>query len=424
MVIGAGFGGLQVAKALRGTGLDLLLIDRHNYHTFQPLLYQVATAGLDPEHVAHSVRNIFPNQSNVRFLMDTVRDVDLDDRRVLLKESEPVEYRYLVIAAGASSNFFGIEGAREHAIPIKNLSTAIYLRNHVLKQFEKAQKSSTEPEEGLLNFVVVGGGPTGVETAGALSELFDHVLQYDYPRQLVDRANVILLEMLPHLLDPYHEDLRSYTREKLEEREVDVRTETAVRRVTKDRVHLRDASPVPTQTLIWAAGIKANPLADRLDVPQGRGGRIEIDRDLTLPDRDGVFAIGDIAAATDGAGDPLPQLAPVAVQQGSHAAKQIQNLEAGDRITPFVYHDPGKMATIGRHAAVVELSNGVRWSGFLAWFAWVFLHIAKLIGFRNKMMVFLSWIYNYFTYGSSSRLILEGHEQDRDHLDSVSDPGA
>lgn len=406
-VIGAGFGGLQVVKNLKNTDLRLLLIDRHNYHTFQPLLYQVATAGLSPDHVAQSVRDIFQQQDNFHFLKDHVVDVDTGEQQVVLRNHDPVQYGHAVIAAGASTNYFGVDGAREHAIPIKNLSNAIHLRSHVIEQFEQARQNPDRIADGLLNVVVVGGGPTGVETAGALAELFDHVLQYDYSPSFVDRANVILLEMRPHLLDPYHESLQSYTKTQLEERGVDVRTETTVEHVTEDAVHLRDTEAIPTQTLIWAAGVKANPLADQLDVEQDLGGRITVDRDLTLPDCNRAFAIGDIAAATSSDGDLLPQLAPVAIQQGRHTARQIRRREAGETTEPFVYDDPGQMATIGRHDAVVELPNGIRWNGYFAWLTWVLLHIAKLIGFRNKFMVFLSWVYNYFTYGSGSRLILD-----------------
>lgn len=414
VIVGAGFGGLQVAKNLRGTDLELLMVDRHNYHTFQPLLYQVATAGLGPEHVAHSVRDIFQKQENFNFLMDTVRDVEFGEGTVQLETNADLEYEYLVIAAGASANYFGIEGAREHAIPMKNLSNAVHLRSHILERFETAQEHPERIEGGILNFVLVGGGPTGVETAGALVELFDHVLSLDYSEELVGEARVILVEMLPHLLAPYDESLRNYTREELERRGVEIRTETTVRQVTPDSVHFENADPVKTETLIWGAGVKANPLADHLDVEQGRGGRILVDDDLTVSGRDRVFAIGDIAAATDESGDPLPQLAPVAIQQGRHTARGIERCEEGDASEAFVYDDPGKMATIGRHAAVVELSNGFTLSGYFAWLIWVFLHIAKLVGFRNKLMVFLSWVYNYFTFGSSSRLILDVDREEDD----------
>lgn len=269
VVVGAGFGGLSLAKQLRGSDLNLLMIDRHNYHTFQPLLYQVATSGLGPEHVAHSVRDIFQFQSNFHFRMDTVRNVDFEDRSVQLAGNSPVGYEYLVLAAGASANYFGIEGAREHAFPMKNLSNAVHLRGHILERFERAESNPDLVEQGYLNFVVVGGGPTGVETAGALVELFDQVLRHDYNDRLVEEASVILVEMLPHLLYPYQESLRTYTKEALEDRGVEIKFETTVSRVTSSSVQFQDEPEIPTRTLVWAAGVKANPLADRLDVEQG-----------------------------------------------------------------------------------------------------------------------------------------------------------
>jgi NADH dehydrogenase len=419
VVVGAGFGGLNLIESLAGEDLDLLLVDRHNYHTFQPLLYQVATAGLGPEHVAHSVRDILQSQSNASFRMGTVQDVHFEDRTIQLESSDALRYKYLVIAAGASSNYFGIEGAREHSVPIKNLHNAMFLRTHILERFEEADRNPDRIDDGILNFVVVGGGPTGIETAGALMELFDQVFRYDYSDELVDRARVVLVEMLPHLLDPYEESLRSYTREALEKRGVEVMVETTVEHVSDQAVQLKDKPALPTETLIWAAGVKANPLADHLDVDQTRGGRIQVDGDLRVPARDSTFAIGDIAGARDPEGTLLPQLAPVAIQQGQHVARQIKRLEKGDVTETFEYDDPGQMATIGRHDAVVELNNGWRLSGYFAWLIWVFLHIAKLIGFRNKLMVFMSWVYNYFTYGSSSRLILDvERENDLIHPES------
>lgn len=412
VVIGAGFGGLNLIEGLAGTDRDLLLVDRHNYHTFQPLLYQVATAGLGPEHVAHSVRDILQSQSNASFRMGTVADVRFSDRTVEFESRDSLSYRHLVIAAGASSNYFGIDGAREHAVPIKNLHNTLFLRSHILERFEEADRDPARIEDGILNFVVVGGGPTGIETAGALMELFDQVLRYDYSDELVDRARVVLIEMLPHLLDPYESSLRTYTREALEDRGVEVKVETTVERAHEEAVDLQSGESIPTETLIWAAGVKANPLADHLDVEQTRAGRIVVDDDLRVPGRDAVFAIGDIAGATDEDDELLPQLAPVAIQQGCHVARQIQRIEKDKPTESFVYDNPGQMATIGRHDAVVELANGWTMSGYFAWVIWVFLHIAKLIGFRNKLMVFLSWVYNYFTYGSSSRLILDVDRED------------
>ncbi|MFB6347436.1 MAG: NAD(P)/FAD-dependent oxidoreductase [bacterium] len=414
VIVGAGFGGITLAQDLAGEDLSIRLVDRHNYHTFQPLLYQVATAGLDPEQVAHSVRDIFQKQENFTFQKDTVHDIDFGDKQVLVEDDGRIDYDYLVLAAGASANYFGVEGAKEHSIPVKNLSNAVHLRSHILEQFEKAQKHPELIDQGILNFVVVGGGPTGVETSGALMELFDHVLRWDFSEELVEEAQVILLEMMPNLLSPYQNHLQSYTKDALEKRGVDVKLETTVNEVTETSVHLQDDGTIMTQTLIWAAGVKANPLADHLAVEQTRGGRIVVDRDLSLPTLQDVFVIGDMAGATDPDGELYPQLAPVAIQSGHHAADQIQKLEASEDTEAFVYDDPGQMATIGRHDAVVEFAGGYSLKGYFAWVIWVFLHIAKLIGFRHKIMVFLSWVYNYFTYGASSRLILPMEQESDD----------
>ncbi len=406
IIVGAGFGGMAAARELAEENVSIRLIDRHNYHTFQPLLYQVATAGLDPEQVAHSVRDIFQYQDNFTFRKATVHDVDFDAQTVRLREQDALDYDYLILAAGASPHYFGIEGAREHAVPVKNLVNAIHLRSRILERFETAQNHPERIGDGLLNFVVVGGGPTGVETAGALMELFDHVLRRDYSDELVGHARVILLEMMPHLLDPYADSLRDYTRDALEKRGVDVKLETTVNRVTEDTVYRAENDPISTQTLIWAAGVRANPLADQLDVEQTRGGRVVVDGDLSLPRHDRGFVVGDMAGATDPEGTLYPQLAPVAIQSGHHVGRQIQHLMNDEETVPFRYDNPGQMATIGRHDAVVEFEGGTRLKGSLAWLLWVLLHIAKLIGVRRKTMVFLSWVYNYFTYGASSRLIL------------------
>lgn len=419
VIVGAGFGGLQVARTLRHSGLQVLLIDRNNYHTFQPLLYQVATAGLSPENVACSVRAIFSSRDNFRFRMGTVRDVDFSNRTIQMEEDSNITYRHLVLAAGTSVQYFGIDGAREHAVPMKSLTSAMQMRDHILQQFERAENNPELIDDGILNFVLIGGGPTGVETAGALVELFRFVLSDDYSDHLVENSRVVLVEMLPHLLDPYQESLRSYTKQQLEERGVEVMTNTTVNRITEDTVYFEDSSSIPTNTVIWAAGVRANVLADRLDVEQVGGGRLQVESDLTIPGSEQAFAIGDMAGATDGDGNLLPQLAPVAVQQGEHVADQIMKCEEGKNSDKFVYDDPGMMATIGRHDAVIERPDGFTMSGFLAWILWVFLHIAKLIDFRNRVMVFISWVYNYFTYDSSSRLILGLREQklfgDEDH---------
>ncbi len=418
VIIGAGFAGLNAAKKLRDAPVDVTIVDRNNYHKFQPLLYEVAMAGLEPDDIAHNVREIFRGANNIRFRMGTVDAIETAAQRLHLRDGDAIDYDYLIVAAGAVATYFGIEGADEHAFPLKNLPDAVDLRNHVLRQFEQFDREAGAVPEGTLNFVLVGGGPTGVEMAGALVELFD-TLEDDYPAfDVREEARVILLEMESDLLPPYAPSLRQYTREVLEERGVEVRTETAVERVEADRVHLSDGPPIPAQTLIWAAGVKASPVADMLGVEQTRGGQVIVDPDLSVPGHPEVFAVGDLAAIRRGEEETwLPQLAQVAIQSGRHAARQIR-ARLDDRSTEsFRYTDLGQMATIGRNAAVAELAGGLKFKGLIAWLMWVVIHIAKLVGFRNRISVFTDWIYNYFTYDRHARLILDWGDRSSDRPD-------
>lgn len=411
LVVGAGFGGLSVADRLRGTQANVTLIDRNNYHKFQPLLYQVATAGLNPEHIAQSVRSIYREAPNISFRRQTVENIDQSKEELICSNGTRIRYDYLVMAAGAVTEYFGVEGAKAHSYTIKNIDEAVRLRSHILSTFEEVANRPNAIHEGELNFVLVGGGLTGVETAGALKELFKHVLRKEYPKSLVNKARVIVLEMQENILPPYDDDMREYALEALQRRGVDVRLNTEVDRVYDDRVKLKDGSTIRTETLIWTAGIRANPLADTLGADQTPGGRVSVRPDLRLPDNEKIFVIGDMANAKRENGTPLPQMAPVAIQEAKHTADQILKLENNQSTEAFHYDDPGTMATIGRHDAIVELPN-LKITGYVAWVCWVFLHIVKLIGFRNKIAVFLSWIYNYLTYESSSRIILsDPHKQ-------------
>jgi len=407
VIIGGGFGGISVAQGLKNAPFQVVMIDRHNYHTFQPLLYQVATAGLEPGEIAHSARGMFKNQMNFSFRLGTVTDVEFDRRRVVLEDHTGIEYHYLVLSPGASTQYFGVEGAHAHAHPMKSLQEAVRLRSHVLRRFEEAASDPAVIDRGVLNFVIVGGGPTGVETAGALVELFDLVLKKDFREVDLSRSRVVLIEMESQLLDPYHRSLRQYALEAIRDRGVDVMLNEVVERVTDAGVHLESGLYIPTRTLIWAAGVRAASLADTLDVEQKAAGRIDVQGDLSLPGHPEVFVVGDTAAATDEDGRLYPQLAPVAIQQGRHASRQIRRILENDSTERFHYKDPGMMATIGRKAAVVELPAGVRLTGFSAWLIWTVLHIWKLIGFRNRFSVMFDWIYNYFTYDRSTRLIFE-----------------
>lgn len=405
-IVGAGFAGLEAAKTLRKASLRVTLVDRNNYHKFQPLLYEVAMAGLEPDDIAHNVRNIFQGYDSVHFRLGTVVGLDPTLRQVHLHDGDVLSYDFLVLAAGAVVNDFGIPGVEEHAYPLKNVPDAVNLRNCVLRQFERYDQQGPGAGEGALTFVIVGGGPTGVEMAGAFVELFD-TLNDDFSRfDTREEARCILLEMEDNLLPPYKPSLRTYARDVLERRGVEVRTNTAVERVEADTVHLSDGHPIPAQTLVWAAGVKASPVADLLEVEHARDGRVVVNRDLSVPDHPDVFAVGDMAAI-EGEDGYEPQLAQVALQSGRHAARQVQRRVRGEAPESFEYRDYGQMATIGRNAAVAEFAGGLSFKGLFAWLVWVVLHIAKLVGFRNRLSAFVDWVYNYFTYSRSARLILD-----------------
>ena len=406
VIVGAGFAGLEAAKTLRKAPVRVTLVDRNNYHKFQPLLYEVAMAGLEPDDIAHNVRNIFHGNDTVHFRLGTVTDVDPVLQQVHIRGSEPLSYDHLILAAGAVSTDFGIPGVEEHAYPLKNVPDAVNLRNRVLRQFERYDREREAAGEGALTFVIVGGGPTGVEMAGAFVELFD-TLNDDFAAfDTREQAQCILLEMEDHLLPPYKRSLQAYTRRVLEARGVDVRTGTAVARVEADRVHLQGGGGIPAQTLVWAAGVKASPVADMLGTEQARGGRVIAKPDLSVPGHPNIYVVGDMAAI-EGEDGYEPQLAQVALQSGRHAARQIRRRLRNDAPEPFEYADYGQMATIGRNAAVAEFAGGISFKGVFAWFLWVVIHIAKLVGFRNRLSAFVNWVYNYFTYSRSARLILD-----------------
>lgn len=414
VIVGAGFGGLAAARELSGAAVDVTLVDQNNFHTFQPLLYQVATSGLASADVAYPVRGIAGRQENLAFRQATVIGADLDAKVLHLQhpehEVEDLPYDHLVVAAGATTNTFGIPGVDHHGFPLYNLADAVRLRNHVLERFEAADAEPALIDDGALTFVVVGGGPTGVEVAGALTELFHVVLRKDFRNLDVSRARVVLVEMLPNLLGPFSDASQAHARQALEERGVEVRTGAQVARVRANRVTLADGEELAAHTLVWAAGVKANPIGAALGLRTGRAGRIEVGPDLAVADRPGVWAIGDVAAIVDptsGSGALLPQLAPVAMQSGRHVARQICCIAAGQPAprAPFRYRNKGTMATIGRSRAVAELPLGIKLRGFPAWLAWLGLHLVMLAGFRNRISVFANWAWNWLTYDRGPRLI-------------------
>jgi NADH:ubiquinone reductase (H+-translocating) len=406
VVVGAGFGGLTAAKKLRKQNLEVVLIDQHNYHTFQPLLYQVATAGLNSSDVAYPVRGLFRRRANVLFKQGVVSGIDWDDQRVLLRDEDPIGFDYLVLSAGSTTAYFGVPGAQEYALPLYSLPDALRVRNHLLSLFEAADARTALVEDGVLNFVVVGGGATGVEVSGAVAELIERVLADDYHDLDVHRARVILLEQSDALLTPFVPKLREYTRTALEKRGVEVRLNSTVERIAADHVELAGGEQIPTRMVLWAAGVRAGDIAAEGSWGQGRGGRITVGRDLSVPGHPDMFAIGDIADIDDGEGGRLPQLAQVAIQGGRFVAKQIRRSEAGEPRQEFSYLDKGTMATIGRRAAVAELAGGARLTGLIAWLAWLFLHLVYLLGARNKVSTMANWFWNYCTWASGPRLIL------------------
>ena len=408
LIIGAGFVGLYATKALKNAAVEVLLVDQNNYHTFQPLLYQVATAGLEVGDVAQQVRDVFRKQSNFSFRQGTVVGVDRAEQTVALADGEQLSYDYLILGVGAVYNDFGVPGVIEHSFMLKSLTEAANIRAHVLARFERASAHPELLERGVLNFVIVGAGPTGVELAGALVELFDHALKSDYPDLDLSKAKVILLEMTDKVLGPYGERSQKYTENVLRRRGVHVRLNTTVAEVRAHEVELKSGETIPTETLLWAAGIRASPLVDTLGLELDKGYRVKVNEDLSLPDHPNVFVAGDMSGAKDAEGNMYPQVAQVAIQGGKHAAKQILADLSRTKREPFRYFDKGIMAIIGRNAGVAELSKaflGLKLRGFLGWLAWLFIHLIYLPGHQNRFNALANWAYNYFTFDRHVRLI-------------------
>src|SRR6266540_1077103 len=403
VIVGAGFGGLRAARALRDAPVDVVLLDRHNYHLFQPLLYQVATAGLEPEQIARPVRAVLRGQRNFEFRMVEVTGLDPQARRLLTADGA-VAYDHLILAVGGETNYFGLESIARQGFGLKDVPDAIRIRNHVLRQFERAMlEPSAERRRALLTFVVVGGGPTGVEMAGALSELIRLVLVKDYPRLNIKDVRVLLLEATDHLLAAMPARLRDAAAETLWRKHVEVRFGAAVEDCDGARVRLKGGEVIPAHTLIWAAGAKAVALTAKLGLPTARQGRVPVAPTLQVPEHPEIYVIGD-AAYLEENGAPLPMVAPVAMQMAEAAADNIRRRLRGEPPLAFQYRDPGSLATIGRNAAVAYL-HGFAFTGFPAWVVWLVVHIIQLIGFRNKLFVLLNWAWDYFFYERAARLI-------------------
>ena len=403
VIVGTGFGGLNAARALRGGPVQVVLVDRNNYHLFQPLLYQVATAGLEPEEIARPARAILRRQKNFDFRMVAVTRVDLAAKRLETSDG-PIAYDYLVLAYGGETNFFGLESMRIHGLGLKDVPDAIAIRNRVLTSFEHAMlESDPEKRRALLTFIVVGGGPTGVEMAGALSELIRLVLVKDYPRLNIKDVRILLLEATDKLLATMPERLREAAGKTLWRKYVEVRFGATVADYDGKQIRLKSGEVIPAQTVIWAAGVRATSLSTALGLQPGRQGRIPVEPTLQVPGHPEVFIIGD-AAYREQDGAPLPMVAPVAIQMGKSAARNIVRLVRGEPLEPFRYRDQGTLATIGRNAAVADVF-GIQASGFLAWVMWLGIHIIQLIGFRNKIFVLINWAWDYFFYERAARLI-------------------
>ena len=428
VIVGAGFGGLNAAQALGRANARIIVIDRRNYHTFQPLLYQVATAGLSPGEIAAPIRSILSSHKNVEVLMAEVTGFDLDRRKVETPEGD-FPYDYLIIAAGASHAYFGHEDWEPFAPGLKTIEDALEIRRRVLLAFELAERQvAAGAGAAPLNFVVVGGGPTGVELAGTLAEISRHALAHEYRAIDPKMAHILLLEGGPRILPAYAEDLSRSAQEQLEHLGVEVRTSSVVTQIEPGAIYVGQTRLSAT-VILWAAGVAASPLGKKLGAPVDRAGRVLVQKDLSLPGHPEVFVIGDLAALKDEDGKMLPGVAPVAIQQGNYVAKLIQREIKSNGISepgapflasfarsgdvpsgdvdprpPFHYWDKGSLATIGRAAAVAQFGK-IHISGFIAWLAWLFVHILFLIGFRNRLLVFIQWAWSYVTYERGARLI-------------------
>jgi NADH dehydrogenase len=404
VIAGAGFGGLTCARGLKKAPVDVLLVDRNNYHLFTPLLYQVASAVLDPGEIARPVRQLIRPLHNADFLLANITGADLE-KRELLTDHGPLSYDYLVLASGSQSDYFGNASLAKHAFGLKELDEGLALRNRILMRFEEARwTDDRERRRMLLTFAVVGGGPTGVEMAGALAELTHLVLSKDYRDLDLGLVRVVLLEAAGALLGTFAEPLREAGRRSLEKKGVEVLLKAKVADVTASSIRLADGHEIPASTVIWTAGVRASEVGSAMGLPLGRQARIQVLPTLQLTGHPEVFVIGDLAGATDG-GASLPMLIPVAMQEGRHVAATIKYVLRGYGATNFQYKDPGIMATIGRNSAVAQLGP-VRLTGFLGWLMWLGVHLVNVISFRSRLVVLVNWAWDYLFFDRPIRLIV------------------
>jgi NADH dehydrogenase len=404
VIVGAGFGGLNAAQALGKADVKITVIDRKNFHTFQPLLYQVATAGLSPGEIAAPIRSILRSHKNIEVLMSEVTGFDLD-RRIVETSDVSLPYDYLIVAAGATHSYFGHDDWEPYAPGLKTIEDALEIRRRVLLAFELAERRAAAGETTApLNFLVVGGGPTGVELAGTLAEICRHALTHEFRSIDPARTHILLVEGGPRVLPAYTEDLSRSAQEQLEHLGVEVRTSTTVTQIEPGAVDI-GSTRLPATVVLWAAGVAASSLGKKLGAEIDRAGRVLVRPDLSLPEHPEVFVIGDLASLKDEHGKLLPGVAPVAIQEGRFVAKLIRReIASRPRTSAFHYWDKGSLATIGRAAAVADFGR-IHISGFLAWLSWLFVHILFLIGFRNRLLVFIQWAWSYVTYERGARLI-------------------
>jgi NADH dehydrogenase len=404
VIVGGGFGGLDAAKRLRKADADVIIIDRHNHHVFQPLLYQVATAALSPGDIASPIRWILRRQANVRVLLATVTSVDTPSKTITLDDGTTMRFDFLILATGATHSYFGNNDWAKFAPGLKTLDDALAMRRRMLLAFEEAEREQDPARRRhLLTFVLVGGGPTGVELAGALAEIARHTLREEFDRIDPESARIVLIEAGPTIMPAFPESLRNSARRALRKLGVEVWENARVTNINAESVVVA-GDELPAHTIVWAAGVAGSPLGRSLNVPLDRVGRVIVEEDLSVPGHPEIFVVGDLAGFTHQGGRQLPGVAQVAKQQGRHAAHNLLRRLAAEPTLPFRYRDPGNMATIGRAHALADF-GWARASGFIGWLLWLFVHIMFLVGFRNRLSVLLQWGASYLTYQRSVRLI-------------------
>jgi NADH dehydrogenase len=412
LILGGGFAGLVAAQTLKNTDVEITLLDKRNFHLFQPLLYQVATGSLSPAEIAAPIRAVLSRQKNVEVLLGEAVDIDPHAKKVILADGDAFPYDTLIIATGSQTSYYGNDQWRENAPSLKSVEEATKMRHKLLYAFERAERADTvEEERAWLNFVIVGAGATGLELAGALAEIAHHTLKHDFRRIRPQEARIILMEGGPRVLSPYPEDLSAKAEKLVKNLGVEIMLEAFVTNIDADGVsyrHGETSGTVPARTVFWAGGVTATPfarkVAERLNAETDRAGRLKVNPDLTVPNHPEIFVLGDLALAHDREGNPLPGVAQVAIQGGRYTGKLIKERLAGRTLPPFKYFNKGDMAVIGRAAAVANIF-GIHVSGFIAWFIWLFIHLIYIVEFQSRIIVFIQWGFLYLSFNRSARLI-------------------